>query len=115
MPTVSRKLHRPLLNAGARMLPFEGLAEIDPLHIGILAKRFRSTGAEDLSIVNNVGPVRDGKSLADVVIRNQYSDTAALQISDNPLQLEYLNRIDSGERLVEQQEARIRHQRSGDF
>ncbi len=40
---------------------------------------------------------------------------AALQIENDALQLQHLNRVDAAEGLVEQQKARVDHQRAGDF
>ncbi len=60
------------------MLPFEGLAQIDPLNIGIASKRFRRTCPEDLSVVDNVCSVGNCKRLTHVVIRYEDPDTATL-------------------------------------
>ena len=40
---------------------------------------------------------------------------AALQVEDDALQLQHLDGIDAGERLVEQQETRVDHQRARDL
>src|SRR5579864_9297552 len=96
-------------------LKVEILAKIYATDFSIGAQRFGSAGAEDFPVIDDVGAVRDCQSLTDVVIGDQDTDPGVFQIEDDALQLQHLDRIDSGERLVEQQETRLDHKGAGDL
>src|SRR5581483_9326986 len=72
-------------------------------------------GAEDAAATDDVSAIGDGQCFADVVIRYDDADAAALQVRNDALQLENLNRIDTRKRLVEQNEMRLQDQRSCDL
>ena len=50
---------------------------------------------KDLAVVDDVGAIRHRQRLAHVVIGHQNADAGVLQIEDDPLQLQHLNRIDA--------------------
>ena len=60
------------------------------------------------SVVNYIRSVRNGQSLTHVVIGYQHSDPAFAKLLQNSLNIDHRNRIDSGERLVQQNESRAR-------
>src|SRR5439155_23383361 len=80
----------------------EILAQIDPFHLRVAAEHVRTAGAEDLSVIDDVGPVGDDQGFADIMIGHQNPDSGPLQVRDDALQFDHLNRIDSGKWLVEQ-------------
>ena len=53
--------------------------------------------------------------LAYVVIGNEYSDPAGLQIADDLLQIEDCDRVDTGKRFIEQNKSRVDAQGAGNF
>src|SRR5215469_12983565 len=90
-------------------------AQVDALHFGVALERFWSAAAEDAALIDDVGAVGYYKRLAHVVIGNQDADAAALQIENDALQFQNLDRIDAGKRLVEQKEVGIDHERASDL
>src|SRR5947209_20152228 len=59
---------------------------------------------EDRSIVNDVRAVSDAQRFAHVVVGNQDTDATIAQMKDDLLDIGDRDRIDAGERLVEQHE-----------
>ena len=49
------------------------------------------------------------------MVRDQDANAGALQVEHDALQFQHLDRIDAGERLVQQQESRADHQRARNF
>jgi len=93
----------------------EAFAEVDALDFGIVAEVVGAPGAEDFPVVDDVGAVGDGQGFAHVVVGDQDADAVALQLEDDVLDLEHLDGVDTGERLVQQQEAGLNDQRAGDL
>src|SRR5579884_2787361 len=93
----------------------EILTEVDPADLGIVAELLGAAGPEDPAIVDDIGAVRDGEGLADIVVRDENADAGVLQIEDNPLQFQYLDGVDAGERLIEEEEAGLDDQGPGDL
>ena len=56
------------------------------------------------AVVDDVRAVGDAQRFAHVVVRNQHADAAVLQMKDDFLNIGDGDRIDAGERLVEQEE-----------
>src|ERR1700680_1599573 len=71
-------------------LKVEILAQINAPHLGIGSQRFRSAGAEDFPVIDDVGAVGDCQSLADVVVGHQDADPGVFQIEDDALQFQHL-------------------------
>src|ERR1035438_5697670 len=57
----------------------------------------------------------DPSLLAHAVVVHQDSDATPLQLENDALQLQHLNRVDTAERLVQQQKAGIDDQRAGEL
>ena len=66
--------------------------------------------AENAPFVNDVGAVGDRKRFADIVVSNQNSDAAGLQIGNNLLQIQHGDRVNARKRLVQQDERRVNAQ-----
>ena len=67
------------------------------------------------AVADDVGVVADAQRLAHVVVGDQHADAARLEEADDALDLDHRDRVDAGERLVEQDEARLRGQRARDL
>src|SRR5215469_7795274 len=84
----------------------KALAEIDSLHFWVIAKLLGSTGTENPAFVNDVSTIGNREGLAHVVVGDQNTNAAGLKVGDDPLQLQHCNRINTGKRLVKQDERR---------
>src|SRR5262249_7212212 len=72
----------------------------------------RCSRPEDSPFGDDVSAIRNAQRLANIVVRNQNSDPACLQIEDDLLQLQNRNRIDTAERLIQQNEIWLDAERS---
>jgi repressor LexA len=100
---------------GGLMSHAEMLAEVDLADVGVGDDLRGGPFGEHSAVADDVGPVADAERLAHVMVGNQDADAALLQEADDSLDLDHGDRIDAGERLVEQDEARLGRQRAGDF
>src|SRR3990167_8760470 len=91
------------------------LSEINSLHFSIVFEFLRSAGPEDRSIVDDIGAVSDLQGFSDVVVGDEHSDHLGFQMFNDLLNFEYRDRIDSGERLIQQDELRRNYQRTRNF
>ena len=73
----------------------ERLAEIDTLHFRVARQRFRTAVAEDTGVIDDLGAARDHQGFAHVVVPHQDPDPGTLEIENDPLQFQRLNRIDA--------------------
>ncbi len=62
---------------------------------------------ENFAFVDDVRPIGYRQSLSHIVVRNQNPDTGSFHVADYFLQIEYRNGINSGKRLIQQDELRI--------
>src|SRR2546422_5586570 len=93
----------------------ELLAEVDLPGDRIVGDLAGSSRDENLAVVQDVGAIRDGQRLSDVVVGDQDADPAVAQPRDDLLDVGDGDRVDAGEGLVEQQVLRRRHQRARDL
>src|SRR5581483_1130737 len=93
----------------------EGFAEVDALYFRIATQRFRAAGAENPAVVDDVGAIGDLEGLAHVVVGDQDADAGALQVEDNTLKFQHLDRVDARERFVQQEEVGIDDQGARDL
>src|SRR3982750_1024534 len=93
----------------------ETLSEIDLPDGRITGQCKRRARTEYLSRMNYIGPIHDAQSLADIVVRDEHADARRGQPADDLLDVEDRDRVDSGERLVEQQEIRRQDEAAGDL
>src|SRR5688572_30655845 len=80
--------------------------QINPPHVLVRGQLIWCAAAEDRTVVDDVCAVGDPKRLAHIVIGDEHADSALLQVKDDLLNIGDSNRIDAGERFVEQHEAR---------
>jgi hypothetical protein len=93
----------------------EVLSQIDLPYCFIINDFLRLAVRQHRSLVDDVGPVADAQRFAHVVIGDEHADAALFEKSDDFLNLQHRNRIDTCERFVEQDEARVRRERSRNF
>src|SRR4029077_5497726 len=84
----------------------EMLAEIDLSNGLIINNLARSARSEHPALVDDVGPVANAERLPYVMVGDQYSYRPFFQKTDDFLYIEHRNRVDPGERLVQQDEPR---------
>src|SRR5205807_8721575 len=90
----------------ARLHP-EVLAEVNTAHAVIINNLLGMPRGEHRAFVDDVGAVADAEGLAHVMIGDQHADRAFLEEPDDALNVEHGDRVDAGERLVEQDEGRL--------
>ena len=100
---------------GHELIHPEVFAEIDLAHVGVLDDLGRRAFGQHPALADDVGAVADAERLAHVVVGDQHADAALLEEADDALDLDHRDRVDAGERLVEQDEARLRRQRARDL
>src|SRR5690606_4237374 len=89
--------------------------EVDPLYVFVIGKLCRAAALEDGSRMHDMRPVRYLQGLPDIMVRNQHADATILEVRDDLLDVSDGDRIDPRERLVEQDELRVVHQRACNF
>ncbi len=70
---------------------------------------------QDLPLVENIGTIDDPQRVANIMIGDQHPDTAILQVEHEIADIADRDRIDPGERLVEQNEMRRGGERTRDL
>src|SRR6185295_3076634 len=70
---------------------------------------------EHLTRVDDVSPVDEAERLSHVVVGDQHADAEAGEVPDEVLDIADSDRVDAGERLVEQHESRPAGKRPGDL
>src|SRR5262249_24976029 len=80
---------------------------------GIVNKEILSAFALDAPVVNQIGAVHDGKSLAHVVVGDHDGQSGFAKVNDDLLHIVNGNGIDSAERLVEHQQLWLGDERTG--
>ena len=85
-----------------------GVIPFHPLGGGYLTGKY-APGVDD------VGVIADTQRFAYVVVGDQDADAALLEKADDLLDLQHSDRVDPGERFIEQDETRVGGQRAGDF
>src|SRR5690349_22874434 len=73
------------------------------------------TRGEHGAFVDDVRAVADAERLADVMVRYEHADAALLEEPNDALDVEHRDRVDAGERLVEQDERGFRAERARDL
>jgi len=87
------------------------IPEVHSADFGIFAKLGRSPGGKHFAILYDVGAMRHTQGLAHLVVGNQDADSLAAQIADDFLDIHHGQGVDPRERLVQQDEGRLKHQR----
>ena len=86
------------------------LSEIDLPYAFIVNNFVRVATSKDRAFVNYVRPIANSQCFPYVMISDEDADSAFLEETDDFLDVEHGNRVDPGERLVEQDEARAGRQ-----
>src|SRR5215831_15122500 len=81
----------------------EPLAQVDLPGHGVVGDLGGGAGHQDLAVVENVRAIGDGQGLAHVVVGDEDADAALAEPADDLLDVADRDRIDAGERLVEQE------------
>src|ERR1700739_5095065 len=90
----------------------ESFSEIDAPHLNIVTQRMRRAGAENPTFCNDIGAGCYAQRFPYVVVGNQDSDPACLEIEDDLLQFQHRNGINPAEGLIEQNEIRLNAHRT---
>jgi hypothetical protein len=90
-------------------------AEVNPAHRFIADDFLWIAGGQHRSLVDDVGAVADTQCFTHVVVRDQHADAALFQEAYDALYLDDSDRIDTCERLIQQDEARISRQCASDL
>src|ERR1700694_1687910 len=107
----AKKLSKPKVNG----LEPECLAEIEPADVRIVDDVIGAALHQDLARINDIGTVGQPQRLAHIVVGDQNPDAAMGQMPYQRLNVAEGDRVDTGERLVEQHVIRSRRQRAGDL
>ena len=82
---------------------------------GMIQDGLGITVAQDLATVDDVIAVGDGQGLTFAVVGEQDRDAAVAQLADDVLDAVNGDRVDAGERFVEQNLRRFAGEAAGDF
>src|SRR5688572_12619303 len=78
--------------------------EVNPLDLVVFSEALRRPTLEYHAVMDNVSAICNAQCLTDVVIGDQDPDPAGLQMENDLLDIADGDRVDAGERLVEQNE-----------
>src|SRR4029453_14984145 len=90
----------------------EVFAEIHPAHVGVVHDLGGGSLPQDIAVADDVRVIADAQRFSHVVVGDQYTDAARLQEADDALDLDHGDRVYARERLIQQDEARLRRQRT---
>ena len=93
----------------------ELFAEVDLAHLRVVGELGGVAGAQDLAVVDDIGPVRDLQCFPHVVVGDQDADAHRLQVPMMPWMSSDRDRVDPRERLVEEDIPGADHQRARDL
>src|SRR2546422_2403407 len=103
------------MNCLADLAELKRLPQIDLFYDGVIRQGKRRASPQNLAGVDYISAVDDGQSLTDVVVRDEDSDPGRRQPAHDRLDVEHRERVDSGERLIEQEKVGGNDQAAGDF
>ena len=90
-------------------------AEVFGADLVVGGEGLRGAGLKDRAFVEEIGAVDDGEGLADIVVGDDYAYVLVLQLGDDVLDVLDGNRVDSGERLVKQDELGVYRKGAGNL
>src|SRR5579859_3386992 len=70
---------------------------------------------QNRAVIDDIGTVANTERFPDIVVRDEHADVALPEEADDFLDVQHRDWIDTRERLIEQDEARLRGQRTRDF
>src|SRR5262249_10728793 len=98
----------------ARCMQFLGLMlvqselspQVNPTYLIIGRQAVGCTALEDHSPVHDVGPISNAQRFTHIVVGDEHTDAAVLEMKNDLLDVTDRYRVDAGKRLVEQDEFR---------
>src|SRR5687767_2023418 len=93
----------------------EVLAQVDLPDLRVCRDLFGRALPDDPTVLDDVGVIADRERFAHVVVGDDHADPARFQLFDDLLDVDHRDRIDARERLVEQHELRVEHERARDL
>jgi hypothetical protein len=93
----------------------ESFTKIGTPHFGVLDEFGREPAFKDLPVGHDVRAVGDAEGFANVVIGDQDTDAVALEVQNYLANIVDREGVDPGERLIQQDESRLRRQAAGDL
>src|SRR5262245_14959449 len=75
----------------------EALSQIHAADFGVAAQFLRGSGAEDATLIDDVRTIRDRECFAHIVVGDQDSDAAGLEIENYFLQVQNSDGVDPRE------------------
>src|SRR6185437_7783412 len=93
----------------------EGIPKVDATHVGIVQDRLGRALGQYGALCEDIRAVADSQGLAHVVVGDQHTDAALLEMGDDALDFADRDRVDTGEGFVEQDQARFGGQCTGDL
>src|SRR3954470_22896372 len=90
-------------------------AEVNPLHLLVGREALGGAAAENNAVVHDIRAVGYPQRFPHVVVRNQYADPALLQMKNYLLNVGHGDRIDAGERLIQEHDLRRYDERTSDL
>ena len=82
---------------------------------GVVEDVRRRALGDDMALADDERCLTDVQGFAHVVVGNEYADAALLQVADDVLDITDRDRVDAGERLIEENELGFHGQGPGDF
>src|SRR5438105_8148856 len=89
--------------------------QINPPDLFVGGEAGRRAALENDAAMHDVGAISNAQRFTDVVIGDEYADAAIAEMKNDFLDVGDGNRVDPGERLVEEHELRRDNQRARDF
>src|SRR5271155_3068298 len=96
-------------------LQFEILTQVHLTDLRVGKNLIRRTGREHRPLTDDVRPAADSQGLADIMIGNEDADALVGQVLDYPLDIGDREGVDTGERLIQEDESGVRGQGPGDL
>src|SRR5690606_32350337 len=90
-------------------------AEVNVTYLLVAHNGVGVAGGDDVAVADNVGGVADIQCLAHIAVGDQHADAAVAQVADDALDIVHGDRVDTGKRLVQQDEVRVGGQAAGDL
>ncbi len=91
------------------------VAKVNAADVGMRHDLLRQALHQDHAVMDDVGAIDDFQRGADVMIGDQHADAAVAQMHHQIADIAERDRVDAGERLVEQDEMRLRGEGASDF
>src|ERR1043165_8379859 len=115
LTTPARHLPANWAPAMGQPLHAEFFAQIEPADFGVVDDLVGGAFAQHLTRIDDVGAIREAKGFAHIVVGDQHADAASGEMAHQLLDVADRDRVDAGERLVEQHVGRAGGERTRDL